>query len=347
MKRIRILLAAFLPLAAAHAQYQIEELAGVSPEGQFTAHNGKIHYWTGSGGYSIYDTASGVTNSIGLPPNGTYSNGYGDAFGVYDSENNLFYAASLYGSSESNIYTYDHNTSSWRTPGQAGVPMINAYGGQVHGGQLYVSGLNEPWDGSYGQDTYISAYDHSATVGGEPPRHDLLIQTSGNSADLAVAPNGDVYYATFSQGEGNQIFRWTADQVSGAFNDLYSDEPDSYLTLADAVNSWAIPGAGNGLAVDAGGNVFFAVNDYSGASDPHTLGWLDTETGIYETIYTSDSFMDWFGSISVDGDFSKGDPLYFSAGGSVLGFSLVPEPSAFTLITALVVFGLAQRRKRS
>ncbi|MEM0964678.1 MAG: PEP-CTERM sorting domain-containing protein [Verrucomicrobiota bacterium] len=325
-----------------HAVYNVSTIP-ISPEGQFTANNGTIHYWTASGGYSTYDTASGTTNPIGLPPGGTLSNGFGDAFGVYDSSNNLFYAASLYGFSDSDVYTYNGSGGSWQTPGPEGVTMINAYGGQVSSGQLYVSGLAEPWNGTTGQSNFVFAFDHLAIPGGDPARHDTLIETAGNSAHLAIAPNGDFYYGTFTT---NTLYRWTASQVASVVNDLYADEEDTFLTLGDAAETWALPGGGNGLAVDAGGNVFFAVNDFSGTNDLHTLGWLDTETGTYETIVSSNNFTEFYGAISVDGDFSQGDPLYFtpSPGGDILEVTIVPEPAIYALLFSGFALLFACRR---
>ena len=95
------------------------------------------------GGYQIYNTTSGSTTTIGLPPNGTITNGYGDWFGVYDSANNAFYAATL-ASDFTTTYLYEYNGktgtwSNWTSPGEY---LTNAYGGQVYNGQLYVSGLD-------------------------------------------------------------------------------------------------------------------------------------------------------------------------------------------------------------
>jgi len=322
----------------------------VVPEGQFTAYDGQLHYWTASGGYNIYNVASGATTAIGLPPNGTNTNGYGDAFGVLDPVNNLFYAATVYNWSDSDVYVYDRNAGSWQTPGKNGVTMANCYGGQVHNGQLYVAGLAQPWNGGYGQDNYIFAFDHSATPGGAAPRHDTLIQTTGNSANLAVAPNGDVYYGTFSD---NTLYRWTAAQVAGVTDDLYAqDAVDHFLMLDDAQAVLTLPGAGNGVAVDTGGNVFFAVNGTDASYNfTHVLAMLDSSSPSgYKELYTTDGYMDWFGPISVDGDFRNGGTLYLSpstfGGSGILGITAVPEPGAFVLLASAASVALFARRWR-
>jgi hypothetical protein len=316
----------------------------VSASGQFTAYNGQIHYWTASSGYQIYNVASGATTTIGLPPNGINTNGYGDAFGVLDTSNSRFYAATVYGSSDGDVYIYDGNAATWQTPGKNGVMMANAYGGQVQNGQLYVSGLAEPWNGGYGQDTYIFAFDHSAAPG-STARHDTLIQTAGNGANLAVAPNGDVYYGTYST---NTLYRWTAEQVAGVKDDLYaSGAVDHFLTLTDAAQNWSLPGGGNGLAVDAGGNVFFAVNHFnSDWTMTSVLGMLDSsQPSGYKEIMTetTDDYSYWFGAISVDGNLLDGGTLYFSPafGAGIAGVTAVPEPGTFLLLGMSGIFGTA------
>ena len=107
------------------------------------------------------------------------------------------------------------------------------------------------------------------------------------------------------------------------------------LTLADAVQSWSLPGNGNGLAVDSAGNVFFAVND--SVTGDSTLGMLDANAPSgYDTIYTSPSGDDFFGAISVDGNFLKGGTLYFNPGigyaNSIAAIEVVAEPGTLALL---------------
>jgi hypothetical protein len=321
--------------------YSMETLPVIA-EGQFTAHAGQLHYWTAAGGYGIYNVDANSTNSIGLPTGGTNTNGYGDAFGVLDPASGLFYAGTVYGMSDSDVYVYDPSGSGyWVTPGPDGVTMSNAYGAQVHNSQLYVAGLAEPWNGGYGQDNYIFAFDHSAGVN-DQARHDTLIQTTGNSANLAVAPNGDIYYGTYST---NTLYRWTAAQVAGVTNDLYAGDADTFLTLADADASWTMPGAGNGVGVDAAGHVFVAVNSYPSA----TLAMLDDSApGGWQEIYAIDDGSGWFGPISVDGDLLNGGSLYFSPtyGGGIAEITVVPEPATLTLLALGATLAAVRKRYR-
>jgi hypothetical protein len=332
--------------------YTMQSYNSVIPDGQFTANNGQIHYWSnsyntpsGKNGYNIYNVATGSTTKIGLPPNGTNSNGYGDAFGVFDSTNNAFYAAT-YSDNGSYVYKYDGGTGKWNTTTSAGVYMPNAYGGQVHNSQLYVAGLATPWNGSTGQNNYIFAFDHAAMPDGAAPRHDTLIQTTGNSGNVAIASNGDVYYGTYNT---DTLYRWTASQVAGVTDDLYATGAvDSYLTLTNAEQSWSLPGGSNGVAVDNGGHVFFTANDSSTGNG--YLGMLDSSASSgYREIYTCDGYA-WPGAISVDGNFLNGGTLYFSPayGGGLAGIQAVPEPGAFTLLGTAGLIGLigfTRRRK--
>ena len=77
----------------------------VSPDGQFTANNGQIYFWNSGIGYQIYNTTTGSTSVIGKPAYQTNSNGYGDAFGVLDPSNSLFYAGTLNNNSAS-VYEF-------------------------------------------------------------------------------------------------------------------------------------------------------------------------------------------------------------------------------------------------
>ena len=317
--------------------YAMQTLNNVTPDGQFTAYDGQIHYWSSSVGYQIYNTTSGSTTTIGLPPNGTITNGGGDAFGVFDPVNNVFYAATVAPDYSSYVYEYNNTAGTWSNSTSAGVHLASAYGGQVYNGQLYVSGLPAAWTGSP-QSTEILAFGQTAIPNGPAPQ--VLIQASGYSADLAIAPNGDVYYGT---NDTDMLYRWTAAQVANAAN------TNTPLTTGSASQSWSLPGDGSGLAVNSAGNVFFAVNNFNSAES--TLAILDpTAPSGYDDIYTSDTGFDYFGAISVDGDFLHGGTLYFNPGidyGSTLvAIQAVPEPGSLALLAAAAVLALAGWRRR-
>ncbi len=318
--------------------YSMQTLNTVTPDGQFTAYAGQIHYWTSSGGYQIYNTTSGSTTNIGLPkPNGTISNGAGDAFGVFDPANNVFYAATVAPDFSSYIYEYNGTAGGWSNSGSEGVHLASAFGGQVYNGQLYVSG---------GSSTTVSlvVYGQNAIAGNSAPQ--TLGQVPGYSGFLAVDSNGDLYFAPnnfyYNGTEFDSINQWTASQIHNA-----SLTP---LTIANAAQTWVLPGNGNGLAVDSAGNVFFAVNDQN--TGISTLGMLDTHAsnGEYDPIYVSSNFNDYFGAISVDGNLLNGGTLYFNPGidfGSALvAIQVVPEPGSLALLAAAGMFALVAWRGR-
>ena len=318
---------------------------GFGTAGQFSVGNGKIHGWAGSRGYRVFDIATGEVTEIGQPANGVNTNGAGDPFGVYDPNSDMFYAGTFVDGARSDVYKYDVAAGAWVTPGKDGVVMNNAYGADTYNGQLYVSGLAEPWNGSIGQDSYIFAFDHTADVG-DTARHDTLIQTAGNSAYVTVGANGDVYYATYDF-SNSKIYKWTAEQVASVTNDLYADEEDTFLTLDDGEMILSLPGGGNGIAVDDAGHVFFSANKY--VFDPityeaHTVNVLGMVDGSqpegYRAISThgpEDSGYSWYGALAIEGDFLKGDALYIAGlGDSGFGaITMVPEPAS------LALFGLA------
>src|SRR6185312_4596078 len=107
------------------------------------------------------------------------------------------------------------------------------------------------------------------------------------------------------------------------------------LSIGNAASSLLLPGNGSGLSVDSAGNVFFSANDQS--TGVSTLGMLDTQAlnGVYDPIYSSSGSRDYFGPISVDGNFLNGGTLYFNPGvgftNSVVAIEAVPEPSTVLL----------------
>jgi hypothetical protein len=344
--KVSVIGVALIWLAAPTAQadtlspgYSMQNVGDIAPEGQFTAYNGQIHYWTSAGGYQIYNTTTGSSTTIGLPPNGTNTNGFGDAFGVFDHANNVFYAGSVNNNSSS-IYQYNGTAGTWSNSTSAGLVIPNAFGAQVYNGKLYVSGLAS----SSSPPTNILAFGQNAVHSGTQPQ--TLIQAPGYSAYLAVAPDGDVYYATStyytSGSETDNLYRWSAQQVASL------SSTSTPLMLTDATEVATLPGNGSGLALDSAGNVFFAVNDnVTGVS---TLGIVDPAASQgYDPIYTSDG--DFFGAISADGNFLNGGTLYFNPGidyaNSVIGIQAVPEPSSLALLaSAMAVVLIARRRRR-
>lgn len=323
-----------------------EKLPNLMLYGGYTVNNGQLHYWSGlgfSGGtpsYEVYDMASGSLLSSQTPDIPIKSNGFGDPFGYYDAGSGKFYVGT-YDYSGSGLYSYDTNTGTWANHG-----VFEAlYGMAMHGGQVYASGLNQIWNGGYGQDNQIAIYDLSGAG-----NHDVIIQAMGNSAGVAVDAAGNVYYANYGYGSSyeNALYMWTAEQVASVRADLGMGGAgggidDLFLTAADALRLCALPSGGNGIAVDAAGNVFVSMNNFSTGGG--LIMWNASMGDDYLYLGDVDG---WAGAISVEGDFLNGGTLYVTGGNgfSELHYTPVPEPATYAVLAGLAVFALALRRRR-
>jgi hypothetical protein len=310
----------------------------ITIEGGFSVHNGTGHYWNADTGYRTVDIATGTVTQMANPDSWVTNYG-GDPFGLYDSVNNAFYAATYFNGGESRLYKYDYGTDAWSAEGTA----VNMYSGAVSNGNLYISGLREPWSGGY-DSSYISLYDFS-----DAHRHDALIETGGASAHVAVDNNGNVYYVPFAFGS-SALYRWSAAQVASVVDDLAGGATDSYLTLNDGQKLSDLDGGGNGITVDDAGHVFISTN---GGPDGSLLMMWDGTPGDgnnYTVVGTApEGTWGWFGPLDIEGDFAVGDALYGSYGfnGPIteITASPVPVPAAVWLLGSGLI-GLAGIRRR-
>ena len=311
----------------------------ISMEGGFSVHNGTGHYWAGGAYYTVDLETETITN-MGAPSS-IMSNGYGDPFGMYDATTNAFYAATYYGAGDSYIYKYDYGTGAW----SEGYNSVNIYGGDFYNGDLYISGLREPWSGGF-DSSYVSLFDFS----GEG-YHDALIETGGASAHVALDRQGNVYYTPYTTTGSTALYRWTSNQVASVVDDLAGGDEDTYLTLAEGEKLSDLPGGGNGITVDDAGHVFVTLNGYP---DSYLLMW----TGVagdgdnYETVaLNADGSFAWFGPLDIEGDFTQGDALYgsYGFGGPITEITAnpVPVPAAAWLLGSGLLGLLGIRRRQA
>lgn len=324
-------------LTIVNANLSAREIGGGPIEGGFNVYDGQIHWWNApnnwgmsSPGYHVLNTATGSITDMGQPTS-VNTNGFGDPFGVYDSQNNCFYAASYDNGWTSCLYKYSYASGTWSEEGKA----VNMYGGDVYNGSLYISGLREPWTGGY-DDTFISLYDFSSLHA-----HDALIKVGGASAHVAVDNQGNVYYATYDPTGQGGLYRWNADIVQSVINDLAGGEEDTFLTLENGQKLSALAGGANGLIVDDAGHVFITFNSMS--STPSALCMWNGTAGSglnYDTLAIAGPSANWFGPLAIDGNFLNGAPLYgsFGFGGPITEITYIPEPATMLLLGAGVLF---------
>ncbi len=320
------------------------DFEGTMIEGGFSVNNGQVHWWNApgswmaTGGYHVLDTTTGVVSDMGQPDS-VLTNGFGDPFGVYDEQNNCFYAATYYGAGDSYLYKYDDNNLTWSSLGSA----VNLYGGAVSSGNLYVSGLIQPWSGGY-DDTYISLYDLTGSG-----NHDVIIGVGGASAHVAVSDMGDVYYATYEPTGTAALYRWTAADVAGVINDIAAGETDTYLSLSDGQKLSNLAGGANGITVDGAGHVFVSYNSMDSSTPSALCMWngISGEGLNYDILATAGDYGNWFGPLAIDGDFLKGDSLYgsFGFGASITEITYVPEPA--TMLSLAVGSMILYRRRKA
>ncbi|MDR1305208.1 MAG: hypothetical protein LBK76_08310 [Verrucomicrobiales bacterium] len=313
-------------------------------QGGFTVYDGNLYSWNfaeswgANSSYAIYNFATSSTTYFNNN-NPLDGNSYGDPFGLYDPVSGKFYAGT---------YTDKGTTGVWRYEGDGNWTKLGVfaslYGADFYQGRLYASGLNAIWNGAFGQNNQIALYDLTGNS-----QHDVIIQTAGNSATVAVDNQGNVYYANFNgiiNGESvTALYMWTADQVDSVRADLEGGgtagggEGDLFLTYEDGLFLTTVPGGANGITVDAAGNVFVSYkidSRYNGilmwneslglAAEDDAAHYLTVAQFGGSGVGAAPSFLDTEGDVLNGGilyagpDF-EGDQFFF------LTYNIIPEPS--------------------
>ncbi|MDR1146371.1 MAG: PEP-CTERM sorting domain-containing protein [Verrucomicrobiales bacterium] len=333
-----------------------------STQGGFTVYNGNLYSWNfgntweDNPSYAIYNLASQTI----LDFNNDHAldgNSFGDPFGLYDPDTSTFYAGTYDDKGATGVWRYDGN-GDWTKLGA----FASLYGADLYQGRLYASGLNEIWNHKVGQNNQIALYDLTGHS-----QHDVIIQTTGNSATVAVDRQGNVYYANFNGTIAPSLYMWTAEQVNSVRADLENggaggSEDDLYLTYDDGLFLTSVPGGANGITVDDAGNVFVSYtkggydngilmwNESLGlAADDGETHYLDVVTFSGFGVGSSPSFLD------TEGDILNGGTLYIGPAFSgydflFLTYNIIPEPSTWALLVTglgLLLILSARRGKES
>jgi len=172
--------------------------------------------------------------------------------------------------------------------------------------------------------------------------HEVLVDTGGYPAELAFDAADNLYCATNALAT-DKLLRFDADLLDDGVT----------LGLGDADVLSDLPLAGDGLAVDAAGNVVFSMNDYSGWPFTGTMGvvWAgkdysaygDEKFDVLSGAGGSVSNVMTLGDVSLyDGSL---DNAAFGVGyGGPVGY--VPEPACMAPL-AMGAAALIRRRRRA
>ncbi|MDR1304860.1 MAG: hypothetical protein LBK76_06510, partial [Verrucomicrobiales bacterium] len=229
-------------------------------EGGFTAYSSTLHTWTSLSsaerGYHTTDlnpivTTSATSVTSVLVWGGTLNGQGGDPFGVYNpADSGTFYAGTYNGQGTSALWTYNGPGKAWTNHGPFGAPYgaATSKDGEFPD-YVFIAGLTGTWSGSYGQNTNIVIYPNQSSGTSE---YQVIIEAAGNSANVAVDGDGNVYYAEYARSGPTYLRKWDARAVGTAITS------GTHLTYTNATILCTLPGPGNGITADAGGNVFFS-----------------------------------------------------------------------------------------
>ncbi|MDR1305210.1 MAG: SMP-30/gluconolactonase/LRE family protein [Verrucomicrobiales bacterium] len=288
-------------------------------EGGFSVNSGTAYLWspfpgtTSPTGTAGYNTANVSTGDTVIVSSATLNGDGGDPFGLYAS--GTFYAGTYTGTDDPAGGLYYYNTTSGTFTPLADFEGLYSAASNPSG-TVFVAGLNEAWTGTYGQNTVIAVYNS----GSFKP----IIQAVGNSAGVAFDNSGNLYYASYADTTGTTpcyLYKWSADDVSTATGTSGTILPLSSGTVLGVlpVDSYGA----NGVAVDAGGNVFVASN----GSDDDSNGifvWAATSTvgaPLTQFAYltpTTGAPYDWAGFLVASGTVLEGSgTLYLGSSGGL------------------------------
>ena len=194
------------------------------------------------------------------------------------------------GNTDDRIYAIDLKTGTWalkaKLSGNFDLEFLN--------GKVLVSGLNSS-DWSAANSIFLLD-----TTGSD--NHKKLIEIGGNSTGFAVDSKGNVYcgtslmYAATPKPDG--LYSWNSDKVLTAISGT------TFLTLDDGTVLSNLPNGGYDCRVDAGDNLFFNSNNFSG---PGVIGRWNGLYGPalnYDTVATAPK-SDWMTSLKSTGNVLK------------------------------------------
>lgn len=270
----------------------------------------------------VLDNATGTVASDWGTPTG-YS-GW-NSFVRSDGAGGAYVGFTVSGNTDDRIYHVD-SSGTWSHV----ATMAGNYDMEIHGGNLYVSGLNST---DWSDPSSIWLLDTSGSNS-----HDLIVEMSGNSAGLAFDSSGNAYYAS----NDNLLYRWDAAAIAGAIG-------SGNLTYADGTKLADLEHGAYDITVDAAGHVIFNGN----GSYAYNAIWNGTPGDGYNYDYIgigAGSYGNWLAFLDAEGDVTAvgGGALYqadFYYNG-IAEVNAVPVPAAVWLLGSGFL-GLVGIRRRT
>ena len=210
------------------------------------------------------------------------------AFISIDKENNsLYYGLTVGGNTNDRIYKLNLQTKEWTLL----TTLACNFDGEVHDGQLYVSGLGYSDWNTPEKINYNSIWLINTSL---ENNRQQIIQIAGNSTGFCFSPEGDIICGEYSLSGTYRTYRWKAEKVKNAIDNKL------LLTAGDAEILSDMDCGMYDCACTKSGDIYWNLNNFM--DDKCIVKWNGVigASKNYEIVASQSS--GWLGMIQTDGD---------------------------------------------